>query len=100
QDEYAVSSLERAQSAIKNGNFKQEIAPVTVNTKTGELIIENDERPFSVKAEKIPQLRPAFKQDGTVTAGNASAIADGAAALTIMRLSEAEKRGLKPIAKI
>lgn len=100
QDAYALSSFERAQSAIKDGKFKQEIVPVTVKTKKGETIIENDERPFSVNPEKIPQLRPAFKKDGTVTAGNASAIADGAAALTVMRLSEATKRGLKPVAKI
>lgn len=100
QDEYSLSSFERAQAAVKDGKFKAEIAPVTVKTRKGETVVENDERPFSVNPEKIPTLRAAFKKDGTVTAGNASSIADGAAALTVMRQSDAEKRGLKPVARV
>lgn len=100
QDDYAISSFERAQYAIREKMFKDEIVPITLQTKQGEQIIDTDEHPFSVNPEKIPKLSPAFVREGTVTAGNSSSIADGAAALVIMRLSEAEKRGLKPIAKI
>lgn len=100
QDEYALSSFERAKYAIEEKKFAKEIVPLTVKTRKGETVVETDERPFSVKPEKIPQLRPAFTKDGTVTAGNASSIADGAAALTVMRLSEAKKRNIKPIAQI
>lgn len=100
QDEYAVSSFERAQYAIREKLFAAEIAPLIQPTKEGEKIIDTDERPFSVNYEKIPKLSPAFVKDGTVTAGNSSSISDGAAALTLMRASEAEKRGIQPIARI
>ena len=100
QDDFALSSFERAQYAIREKIFAPEIAPLTLQTKQGEQQIENDEHPFSVNPEKIPGLTPAFMKDGTVTAGNSSSIADGAAALVLMRLSEAEKRGIKPIATI
>ena len=100
QDRFSIESLERARDAIKHHKFEREIVPLTITTKKGETIVEHDEKPLSVNPEKIPHLNPAFVKDGTITAGNASSIADGAAALTLMRLSEAEKRGLKPIAKI
>ena len=100
QDEFSMGSLERAQLAIREKKFAKEIVTLTVTSKKGEQIIANDEKPFSVNPEKIPQLKPAFVKDGTITAGNASSIADGAAALTVMRLSEAQKRGIKPIARI
>ena len=100
QDEYALETLRRAQEATEHGKFKREIAPVTVKTRKGESTVEIDELPKSARPDKIPTLRPAFNKDGTVTAANASAISDGAAALVLMKQSEAEKRGLKPIAKI
>tara|TARA_X000000950_G_scaffold242535_1_gene296967 strand:+ start:31225 stop:32373 length:1149 start_codon:yes stop_codon:yes gene_type:complete len=100
QDEYALETLRRAQEATEQGKFKREIAPVTVKTRKGESTVEIDELPKSARPDKIPTLRPAFNKDGTVTAANASAISDGAAALVLMKQSEAEKRGLKPIAKI
>lgn len=100
QDEYAISSFERAQYAIREQMFKDEIVPILLQTKQGEQIIDTDEHPFSVNPEKIPKLSAAFVKDGTVTAGNSSSIADGAAALVLMRQSEAEKRGIKPIARI
>jgi acetyl-CoA C-acetyltransferase len=100
QDDYAMSSFERAQYAIREKLFTDEIAPLVLQTKQGEQIIENDEHPFSVNPEKIPNLNPAFGKDGTITAGNSSSIADGAAALVLMRLSEAKRRGLQPIATI
>lgn len=100
QDDYSMSSFERAQYAIREKAFAPEIVPITVQTKQGEQLIEADEHPFSVNPEKIPKLAPVFAKDGTVTAGNASSIADGAAAIVMMRQSEAEKRGLRPIAKI
>lgn len=100
QDEFSRQSFERAQYAIKEKIFAREIVPLTVKSKKGEQIIKNDEKPFSVNPDKIPQLNPAFVKDGTITAGNASSIADGAAALVLMRLSEAKKRGLSPIARI
>ncbi len=103
QDEFAIDSLKRAQEATKNGWFLTdvEITPTTVKPHKGEpKAIQEDEHPQKVKTEKIPTLKPAFKKDGTVTAANSSAIADGAAALVLMRLSEAKKRGIKPIAKI
>ncbi|MEM8921779.1 MAG: thiolase family protein, partial [Pseudomonadota bacterium] len=100
QDAYALETLARAQAATKEGRFKREIAPVTVKTRKGETVVEEDELPRSARPDKIPQLRPAFNKDGTVTAANASAISDGAAALVLMKQSEADKRGLKPLAKI
>lgn len=100
QDDFATSSFERAQYATREHVFDTEIVPLTVQTKQGEQVIDKDEHPFSVNPEKIPKLSPAFNKDGTVTPGNSSSIADGAAALVLMRLSEAEQRGIKPIAKI
>ncbi|WP_022652504.1 acetyl-CoA C-acetyltransferase [Aquaspirillum serpens] len=100
QDEFAVRSLQRAQHAIQSGLFKAEIAPVTVAGRKGDVLIENDEQPLKANLEKIPTLKPAFKKDGTVTPANSSSISDGAAAVVMMKLSEAEKHGLKPIAKI
>jgi len=100
QDEFAIISLERAQQATEEGKFSSEIAPITVKTRMGELLVERDEQPFNANFEKIPTLRPAFRKDGTVTAANASSISDGAAALVLMRRSEAEKRGLTPKAVI
>ncbi|MEM7767192.1 MAG: acetyl-CoA C-acyltransferase [Pseudomonadota bacterium] len=100
QDAYALETLSRAQKATESGKFKREITPVTVKSRKGETVVETDELPRTARPDKIPTLRPAFSKDGTVTAANASAISDGAAALIMMKQSEAEKRGLKPIAKI
>lgn len=100
QDAFAVTSLERAQRAIKDGNFENEIAPVTVKTRKGEVVCSIDEQPGKSVADKISQMRPAFIKDGTVTAANASSISDGAAALVLTRLSVAEKLGMKPLATI
>ncbi len=100
QDKFAISSTERALAANKDGSFAWEIAPVTIKGKGGETQIDKDEQPFKAKLDKIPGLRPAFKKDGTITAANASSISDGAAAMVLMRASTAQKRGLKPIARI
>ncbi|WP_289008702.1 acetyl-CoA C-acyltransferase [uncultured Marinobacter sp.] len=99
-DNYAISSLNRAKKAIEEGLLKEEIIPVTVKTRKGEVVVEDDEQPHNANIEKIPTLRPAFAKDGTVTAANASSISDGSSALVLMRESEAEKRGLKPLARI
>lgn len=100
QDNFAITSLERAQNAITTGLFKNEIAPVTVKSKMGDVVVEIDEQPGKARKDKIPTLKPAFAKDGTVTAANASSISDGAAALVLMRESEAKKRGLTPLARI
>jgi len=100
QDDFALTSLERAKKANEDGSFDDEITPVTVKTRAGETTVRQDELPFTAKIEKIPQLKPAFREGGTVTAANSSAISDGAAALVLMRESEAEKRGLTPLARI
>jgi len=100
QDNFALSSLSRATAATKGGDFKNEIAPVTLKTKEGETVIAEDENPKKAKPEKIPTLKPAFGADGTVTAATSSSISDGAAALVLMRKSEAQKRGLKVLAEI
>jgi len=100
QDNFAITSLKRAQKATTSGAFAAEITPVTVKSRKGETIVDSDEQPFNANLEKIPTLRPAFRKDGTVTAANSSSISDGAAALTMMKQSEAEKRGLKPLAVI
>jgi len=100
QDNFALSSLVRATDAAKNGDFTAEIVPVTVKSRKGETVVSEDEGPRRAMPEKIPSLRPAFSADGTVTAANASSISDGAAALVLMRKSEAEKRGLKVLAEI
>ena len=100
QDKFAIASTERALAANKDGSFAWEIAPVTIKGKGGDTVIDTDEQPFKAKLDKIPGLKPAFKQDGTITAANASSISDGAAALVLMRASTAAAKGLKPIARI
>ena len=100
QDAYAVTSLERAQKAIAGGWFDTEIAPVTVKSGKGEHVANRDEQPGKARLDKIPVLKPAFREGGTVTAANSSSISDGAAALVLMRRTEAERRGLAPIATI
>ncbi len=100
QDEFAITSLKRAQAAIANGDSAKEIVAVTVKTRRGETVVEVDEQPGNARMDKIPTLKPAFRKDGTVTAANSSSISDGGSALVLMKLSEAEKRGLEPLAKI
>ena len=100
QDAYALASLSRALEAQKQGAFAWEIAPVSVKSGKAEREISIDEQPPAAKPEKIPTLRPAFREGGTVTAANSSSISDGAAALVLMRRSEAERRGLTPLATI
>ena len=99
-DAFAIRSLERANSAIKSGAFNDEVTPVTIKSRRGDLVVEFDEQPGNARPEKIPSLRAAFKKDGTITAANSSSISDGAAALVMMKLSEAQKRGLTPLCKI
>jgi len=100
QDDFAIASVTRARAAIKEGRFKNEISPVTVNTRKDEYEVSEDEGPGSADIEKIPTLRPAFKKDGTVTAASSSSISDGAATLILMRESDAAKRGAKALATI
>ncbi len=100
QDRYAITSLKRAQEAIRSGAFAKEIAPVTITGSKGAAAVAQDEQPLKANLDKIPQLKPAFRKDGTVTPANSSSISDGAAAMVLMRLSEAEKRGVTPLAKI
>lgn len=100
QDEFAITSLRRAQAAIESGAFEDEITPVVINTRKGEVTVDIDEQPFNANIEKIPTLRPAFRQDGTVTAANSSSISDGGAALVLMGETEADKRAVKPFAVI
>ncbi|BBU44265.1 MULTISPECIES: acetyl-CoA C-acyltransferase [Pseudomonas] len=100
QDQFAIASLTRAQDAIRSGRFAAEIVPVEVTEGKEKRVIKDDEQPPKARLDKIPQLKPAFREGGTVTAANASSISDGAAALVLMRRSEAEKRGLKPLAVI
>ena len=100
QDDFAVASLTRAQQAIKDGLFKDEIVPLQVMVGKESKLISDDEQPPKAKLDKIPTLKPAFRDGGTVTAANSSSISDGAAALVLMRRSEADKRGLKPLAVI
>ena len=99
-DEFAIESVTRAQRAITDGSFEGEIAPVTIHSRRGDTTVEKDETPGTVSIEKIPALRPAFRKDGTVTAATSSSISDGAAAIMLMTASEAEKRSLKPLARI
>jgi acetyl-CoA C-acetyltransferase len=100
QDAFAVASTTRAQQAIKDGSFKDEIVPLTVTVGKEQVTISNDEQPPKARLDKIASLKPAFRDGGTVTAANSSSISDGAAALVLMRRSEADKRGLKPLAVI
>ena len=98
QDAFAIESYNRSQAAWNEGKFANEIVPVEVVTKKGTIIIDKDEEPFSVKFDKIPELKPAFLKDGTVTAANASTMNDGAAALVLMSKEKADELGIKPIA--
>ena len=100
QDEFAIRSLKRGKKANEDGSFDAEMAPVTIKTRKEEVLVDRDEQPFSANLEKIPTLKPAFRKDGTVTAANSSSISDGASALVLMRRSEAEKRGITPLATI
>ncbi|MCA1322893.1 acetyl-CoA C-acyltransferase [Herbaspirillum sp. alder98] len=100
QDAYAIRSTIRAKAASLDGSFSWEIVPVTVSGRKGEIVVEQDEGPFAVNLDRIPTLKPAFRKDGTVTAANSSSISDGAAALVLMRESEARKMGLHPVARI
>jgi len=100
QDRYAITSLTRAQEAIRNGSFAREIVPVAIAGGKTATKVERDEQPLKANPDKIPQLKPAFRKDGTVTPANSSSISDGAAAMVLMRLSEAEKRGIAPLARI
>jgi acetyl-CoA C-acetyltransferase len=100
QDQFAITSTTRAKAANEDGSFDWEIAPVTLAGKAGDVVVKHDEQPFKAKLDKIPSLKPAFKKDGTITAANASSISDGAAALVLMRESDAAKYGAKPIARI
>lgn len=99
-DEFAIRSLKRAQTAITEGYFKNEITPVTVQTRKGEESIDQDEQPLNAKLDKIPGLKPAFAKDGTITAANASSISDGASALVLTSESAAKAKGLQPLARI
>lgn len=99
-DAFAIESLRRAQAAIANGWFRDEIVPVTVQTRKGEVVVDTDEQPGNASVEKIPTLRPAFAKDGTITAANASSISDGASALVLASVAEASRRGLTPLARI
>ena len=100
QDAFAVASLTRAQQAIKDGSFSAEIVPVQVTVGKEQRLISDDEQPPKANLAKIPSLKPAFREGGTGTAANSSSISDGAAALVLMRSSQAQKRGLKPLAVI
>ena len=100
QDEFAIRSLKRAKKANEDGSFNEEIVPVEVKNRKGSKIISRDEQPFSADISKIPNLKPAFSKDGTVTAANSSSISDGAAALVMMSRIEAERCNSKPLAKV
>ncbi|RZQ52879.1 acetyl-CoA C-acyltransferase [Pseudoalteromonas phenolica] len=99
-DEFALSSLSKANEAIENGSFKNEVVPHVLKTRKGDVEVAIDEQPGNARPDKIPGLRPAFKKDGTITAANSSSISDGAAALILMSESEAKKQGLTPICKV
>ena len=100
QDKFAIESVTRAQAAVADGTFAAEISPVTVKTRKGENVVASDETPGTVSVDKIPTLRPAFNKEGTVTAATSSSISDGAAATVLMTASEAEHRGLEPLATL
>ncbi len=100
QDNFAVASVQRAQQATKSGAFEAEIAPVSVKTRAGEVLVSVDEGPGKIKLDKIPGLKPAFKKDGTITAASSSSINDGAAAMVLMRGSTAQQLGARPVARI
>lgn len=100
QDAFAIASVQRAQAATASGAFAAEIAPVTVKTRAGETVVSTDEGPAKARLDKIPQLKPAFKKDGTITAASSSSINDGAAALVMMRASTAARLGCQPLARV
>jgi acetyl-CoA C-acetyltransferase len=100
QDAFAITSLTRAQSAIRDGKFRDEIVPVTVPSRKGETLVDTDEQPGSANIDKIPTLKPAFAKDGTVTPANSSSISDGAAALILTTQAEAERLGSRPLARL
>jgi len=101
QDEFALASQNKAEAAQKAGRFKDEIAPVTISTRKGDIVVDQDEYiRHGATLDSMTKLRPAFNKEGTVTAGNASGINDGAAAVVLMSADEAKKRGLKPLAKV
>ncbi|MCO8042500.1 thiolase family protein [Acinetobacter bohemicus] len=100
QDQYAIASLNKAVAAIEGGFFKDEIVPVVVSSRKGQVTVDQDEQPLNAKVDKIPSLRPAFKKDGTITAANASSISDGASALLVTSSEIAAERGLTPLANI
>ncbi|MBI3258584.1 MAG: acetyl-CoA C-acetyltransferase [Ignavibacteriae bacterium] len=100
QDEYTVLTYKRAQEAQKNGWFTDEIVPVVIENKKGNITVDTDEEPSKVKFEKIPELRPVFKKDGTVTAANASTLDDGAAAIVVSSATKAAAHGIQPLARI
>jgi len=100
QDRYAITSLQRAQEAIRSGAFDREITPVKIAGGKAEITVKTDEQPPKANLDKIPQLKPAFRKDGTVTPANSSSISDGAAAMVLMRFSDAERRRLAPLARI
>jgi acetyl-CoA C-acetyltransferase len=99
-DNYAIESLSRAKSAIDKGGFKDEIVAVTIKGRAGDTIVDTDEAPGRGRPDKIPQLKPAFAKEGTITAATSSSISDGAAAVVLTRESTAAEQGLKPIARI
>ena len=100
QDAFASESVRRAQAAVAEGTFKDEIAPVTVSGRKGDVVVDTDEQPGKCDLGKIPTLRPAFKKDGTITAASSSSINDGAAALVLMRADDAKARGTKALARV
>ena len=100
QDHFATTSVQRAKAATESGAFAKEIVPVTVKSRTGEVVVSVDEGPGKVKLDKIPTLKPAFKKDGTITAASSSSINDGAAALVMMTESTAKRLGCKPLARV
>ena len=100
QDNYAIESYKRSNRAIKNGEFKNEIEPVIIKNKKGDIIFDTDEEPLKFREDKISQLRPAFSKDGTITAANASSLSDGSAAVLLASESEVNNHSLKPLAKI
>lgn len=99
-DAFAIESLTRAKRAIDDGSLRAEIAPVTVKTRKGETVVSDDEQPHKAVIDKIPKLRPAFAADGSITAANSSSISDGASALLLMSASQAQAKGLKPMARM
>jgi len=99
-DEYAIESLSRAKAAIEGGGFKEEVVPVTISGRAGDTVVDTDEAPGRGRPDKIPQLKPAFHKEGTITAATSSSISDGAAAVVLAKESTAKEMGLDPVAKI